>query len=150
MEVSSIFDSQQIEMPEDVRMLMEISFKGYEQTYDFSGVIAPIPVWNEMRRQCLSNDIQMNGCGSKSTEAVPDTIWGLRITSICNIHDCTHELSKSGKDCMLSNLLLLRNTVTFINNNSNVFTRSLRRYRAMTYYNFVEEFSKSFCKGYKV
>ncbi len=36
-----------------------------------------------------------NGCGTKSTWFVPDTILGLPITSACDLHDIDCTLSKS-------------------------------------------------------
>ena len=137
------------------RLITELSlyFPGY-LGYDFTDILIPEDAIEVIEKAVLSAALVreiMNGCGSKGTgEIVPDTLWGLRVTAICNIHDVTHHLAKTPDDCKESNLLLLRNLTTFINNNSaNFVMRWARRYRAMSYYSAVEEYKKQFCRGYK-
>ena len=142
-------------IPEHIVTMMSVYFDGYTG-YDFTGIVAPAEVWAEMYDllHSLDNDkikARMNGCGSMGAGGiVPDTIWGLRVTAICNIHDITHALAETPEDCIKSNKLFLSNLITFINNNSaNFVMRVLRRYRAVTYYSAVEEAKKQFCNGYR-
>ena len=145
--MSSLSHQTRTEMPESIRLEMAKFFNGYDN--NLSGVVAPIAVWDLMRQKLAASDIKSicNGCGSKTTEAVPDTNWGLWITPICNIHDCTHELSQDEEDCDFSNMLLLTNHVTYINNNSNFAISWFRRYRATTYYNACHAAKNSYCPG---
>jgi len=114
-------------------------------------VKAPEEVWRLLLKEVQKpkHKRNVNGCGSRSTEFIPDSIWGLNITAMCHIHDLTHHLSETKEDCDLSNALLLMNTVNYVNANSNILMAWLRRYRVMTYYNAVHLARTQFCKGYR-
>lgn len=112
---------------------------------------APIEVW-EFLLEDLSLPTfarEVNGCGSKSTEKVPDTMWGLKVTPVCHIHDVMYKWSKTPEDCRYSNIVFLTNLTVFINNHSNFIIGWLRRYRATSYYSAVHSGRKQFCPGYK-
>jgi len=147
----SIFDKNMVPIPANLRLKMSKEFDGYGEEYNHSGIVAPVDVWDVMENTLNKGFIHKlcNGCGSASTEVVPDTQWGLCITPICNPHDVTHALSETPEDCDRSNKLFLLNNITFINNNSNFIMRIMRRYRATTYYSGVEEGKRLFCNGYK-
>lgn len=136
-------------IPPGLKEVLAKHFKGYDG-YDFNGVLAPSIVWVHMAEQIQNGNLGMNGCGSPDdlSKYVPETIWLLRITAICNIHDVCYKLGRTKDDCDRSNSLYLTNMVTFINNNSNFLMRIPRRYRAMTYYSATHEGRKKYCKGW--
>ena len=142
-----------LQIPENIIKGLSLYFPGYKG-YDFTDIVMPEETIKLVEKAMLNASLVreiMNGCGSKGAGGiVPDTLWGLRVTAICNIHDVTHYMARTPDDCKKSNLLLLRNLTTFINNNSaNFVMRWARRYRAMSYYSAVEEYKKQFCRGYK-
>lgn len=80
-----------------------------------------------------------NGCGAKGVNGkiVPDTIWGLNITEACNIHDWMYMEGKTQKDKKRADDVFLENVLSIIEEKSHPWLKWIRRYRAMTYYNFV-------------
>jgi len=87
---------------------------------------------------------------------VPDSIWGLPVTEACRIHDFMYSQGRTEKDRREADRVLLNNLVRLIEaarDHSRVpiwrdVVASLRRYRAMTYYNAVRDFGGvAFWKG---
>lgn len=137
--------------PDDQLLRDLISFDQEFEKIQGTNIKAPVDVWEflleDVKKPYFMREV--NGCGSKSTKFVPDSIWGLQVTAICNIHDVTHKFSKTPEDCDLSNQLFLTNLIKYINNNSHWIIAWLRRYRAMTYYSAVHTARRQFCPGYK-
>lgn len=76
-----------------------------------------------------------NGCGSRGiTEAVPDTLWGLKVTEVCNIHDWSYEYANSRMDRFIADILFLVNLVLWIKERGSGWLNYARFYRAMTYF----------------
>ncbi len=85
-----------------------------------------------------------NCCGAGDgwgEKLVPDTIWGLNISCACHIHDFSWEIADATtEDFKQTNTMFINNIRAIIDARSaNSFMRSLRSYRAVTYYLAVEE-----------
>lgn len=80
-----------------------------------------------------------NGCGPKSLPGwvVPDTLWGLSITSACNIHDWMCDESENGTDREEADIWFLINMLRIVEAVGWSPLTPLRRHRAMTYYSAV-------------
>lgn len=76
---------------------------------------------------------------------VPETIYGLRISPACHIHDYAWDVAQNNmSDFVQSNVMFLGNILAIIRKKSgNSFIRVLRSYRATTYYNAVHEVGKN-------
>lgn len=86
-------------------------------------------------------------CGAGSglgEKLVPEKILGLRISAACHIHDFSWSVATEN-DFDLTNTLFLVNLIRIIRVKSkNKLVRILRNYRAVTYYNAVQEFGRTF------
>lgn len=82
-----------------------------------------------------------NGCGPKGYGLfIPDTIWGLRITPACDIHDFMYALGETEADKCEADRVFLNNMIRLIDAaGSWSIVRWLRQRRAMTYYQAVHE-----------
>ncbi len=82
-----------------------------------------------------------NGCGPKGLGGwiVPNTLYGLSIKEACNIHDYMYWVGKTERDREEADRAFLNNMVRIISDQSGVILRPFRRYRAMTYYGFVQD-----------
>jgi len=82
-----------------------------------------------------------NGCGSADAkfDFVPDTIYGLRITAACHIHDWMYHEGKTIEDKKEADRVMLNNTLRIIENHGG-FLKYLRRRRALKYYLAVKYF----------
>lgn len=108
------------------------------------GLITPSEFWDWTEEQ-----LSERGCGpgkGLGDLLVPETMWGLRITLACIIHDIDCErvfqiMDKKEAVCAASkiNAFFLVNLLKIINTRSRVALKQLRRYRAMTYYTAVED-----------
>lgn len=81
-----------------------------------------------------------NGCGTKGLGGwlVPDTLWGLSIEEVCNIHDWMYA---TGEDKETSDLVFFHNMMTTINSAGGwKWLQALRRHRAVKYYLAVADF----------
>lgn len=111
---------------------------------NMKGVKASVNCWKFILKDKLKpkEKRELNGCGTKESEAIPDTMWGLCVTPICDIHDygCI-KTTKEGnlEKRRLHDLLFFINLISYINHNSNFAMRSLRRRRALKYYEAVYE-----------
>jgi len=84
-----------------------------------------------------------NGCGAAGStiDLVPDTIWGLKISECCNIHDYMYNQGETLADKESADRAMLNNIIRFINNKTKWrWLRKLRRRRAKTYYWFVKNY----------
>jgi len=82
-----------------------------------------------------------NGCGAKGGMPVPDTIYGLRITEVCNIHDFMYHIGVTELDREMADEWMLDNMRTLINNSA-WYLRGPRKVRAKLYYRAVRTFGK--------
>lgn len=84
-----------------------------------------------------------NGCGTKGLCGilVPDTIYGLRITAACDIHDFMYSVGETLEDKEAADRVFLNNLLRIIDTQTswNILKR-LRARRAMIYYRAVVEF----------
>lgn len=74
---------------------------------------------------------------------VPETIWGLRISPACYVHDDDWDIAPPTWEAFrAANSRFLENINSLINHSSRLaLLRMLRRYRAATYYSAVSEAS---------
>lgn len=77
-----------------------------------------------------------NGIGEK---LVPETIWGLKITPACQIHDQMYAKGKTQSDKEEADRVFLNNLLRIIDGNSNKVMRWLRSRRAYKYYEAVRD-----------
>ena len=82
-----------------------------------------------------------NGCGTSGWKGavVPETLWGLNVTRACNIHDHMYKWGQTEEERAEADRVFLNNMLRIINAHGGCLAW-LRRYRAMTYYNFVRKF----------
>jgi hypothetical protein len=75
---------------------------------------------------------------------VPDTIWGLKISLACFVHDDMFERGeKTWAHFHQSNSIFLKNIINIIHAYSKSrILKHLRLYRAVSYYNAVDRFGK--------
>lgn len=85
-----------------------------------------------------------NGCGAGGWkfDIVPDSMWGLDVSEVCNVHDWCYHIGQTQDDKDFADMLFMRNLVRRINAHGG-YLAWLRRYRAVTYYNAVAEFGDS-------
>lgn len=104
------------------------------------------PAWllKDFPRCCGAGD----GVGSI---VVPETMWGLNVSAACHIHDFSWEVAAaSWSDFHQSNSMFLRNIISIIRHKSaNHIMRVLRNYRAVTYFNAVDEIGSKVFWGIK-
>jgi len=85
----------------------------------------------------------VNGCGPGGwkLDIVPDTIYGLDISSACDIHDYMYTVGLELADKEEADRVFLNNMLRLIQANSSCWLlRKLRRQRARTYYEAVSHF----------
>ena len=82
-----------------------------------------------------------NGCGTAGWKGklVPDSIWGLSVVVACHIHDWMYHFGSTENDRKEADRVFLNNMLRIINQKGG-WLASLRRYRAMTYYNAVRNY----------
>lgn len=82
-----------------------------------------------------------NGAGAKDDWRnifIPNTLWGLDCTPVFDIHDYDYHKGFTYDDKCKADANMLVNLIRHINNHGG-FLRIARRYRAVTYYDFVVE-----------
>ena len=80
-----------------------------------------------------------NGCGAKGGVNVPDTMWGVRVSAACNIHDIDWKNSTSYTDLVDANMAFRRNLEKILDEESaNKLTLWLRLNRMSRYYRMVK------------
>lgn len=83
----------------------------------------------------------VNGCGTAGWKGdlVPETIYGLKITSACNIHDWMYGVGETLADKNEADRVFLNNLLRLIDGGLKWgWLRALRRRRALKYYNAVK------------
>ena len=97
-----------------------------------AGLFAPLTYWEHPEEA----KVIANGCGAKSFGGiVPDTMYGLTMTPVCNIHDCMYEWGDSEWDKLLADSFMLVNSLLrIVNHSSSALLKGLRCYRATTYF----------------
>ena len=122
-----------IEMDEDKIIMGKLS--GYN-------LAAPISFWEN---QSLHYDL-VGGCGPGGVGDyfVPDTIWFLKITAACMIHDWCFLVWNTKEGFKLANDLF-KNNIMRINDQTDAYTwvKNLRRERGWKYYMAVHKFGES-------
>jgi len=105
------------------------------------GLSAPKTYWDA---PTVRKDANCNGCGTGGWkgELVPDTIWGLCVTSACNIHDWMYAEGSTGDDKDRADLTFLANMLALIDHDAETsligrVLAPLRRWRAWHYYEAV-------------
>jgi len=86
-----------------------------------------------------------NGCGAANAkfDFVPDTIYGLDVGPVCNIHDFDYHVGRTEGDRLRADLHMLQNLLLTIEATSSPLLKPLRRIRALSYYQAVREFGAS-------
>jgi len=82
-----------------------------------------------------------NGCGSAKAaiDFVPDTIWGLRVTAACDIHDFSYWEGGTKDDKYVDDLFLFINILQIINAKTKwKIMKVLRFNRALKYFYCVD------------
>jgi hypothetical protein len=87
-----------------------------------------------------------NGCGTEGWKGtlVPDTIWLLRITACCDIHDWMYSEGTTAADKAFADLVFLTNMISLVQSDRSLLGRVLkllRERRAFTYWQAVTESS---------
>ena len=101
-------------------------------------LFAPESYWNATPTE---RSAVCNGCGTAGWKGklVPDSMWGLNITKVCNIHDWMYHYGKTETERCEADRVFLNNLIRIINAEGG-WLASLRRYRATTYYNSVHNY----------
>jgi len=87
-----------------------------------------------------------NGCGSKlmKLDLIPDSLWGLSILELCNIHDYMYSVGFTEQDKLYADKEFLNNMFFHIDlYTKNWILRKLRRWQARKYYYCVRVFGDS-------
>ena len=104
-------------------------------------LLAPIQYWNLINTNA---PIYTNTCGGSgiTTSLVPETLFGLRISEFCAIHDFMYE---QGKDKKQADSIFLENMLSTIKHHKGSFIlKGLRKAKAYVYYLAVKLFGNSF------
>jgi hypothetical protein len=81
------------------------------------------------------------GAGKFGDLLVPDTLWGLRVTFMCKIHDHMYEIGTTEEDRESADRTLRNNLMRWVaHQNSNGLLQWLRMRRAVKYYHAVRMF----------
>jgi hypothetical protein len=81
------------------------------------------------------------GAGKFGDLLVPDTLWGLRVTFMCKIHDHMYEIGTTEEDRESADRTLRNNLMRYVaHQNSNGLLQWLRMRRAVKYYHAVRMF----------
>jgi hypothetical protein len=84
-----------------------------------------------------------NGCGPAAGLGflVPDTMWGLCVTDVCDVHDYMYHVGETVEDKAQADRVMLNNAIRKISYyTSNRWLKMLRLRRARTYYAFVSNY----------
>ena len=111
--------------------------------FEVEGIFFIVPDQLIMDWPALSLDAFPDSCGPGSgigNLVVPETVFGLRITPACFIHDfCWQVADASWADFHQANSIFLHNLLAIIKARSaNMLMQAIRNYRAITYYNAVD------------
>lgn len=103
---------------------------------------APIPLYKPhsyVKASCAQRKKICNGCGATNAkfDFVPDSIYGLKITQACNIHDWMYHEGKTIADKAEADRVFLNNLLRLIEAGSRRLLKPFRRRRALKYYEAV-------------
>jgi hypothetical protein len=104
--------------------------------YRRASIFAPESFWN------LPSP-RPGGCGAGKFGdlLVPDTLWGLKVTFMCKIHDHMYGTGQTEADREMADRVLRNNLMRWIaNKDSNGLLQWLRMRRAVKYYHAVRMF----------
>ena len=78
------------------------------------GIRAPVTFWLATGEKRAKN---CNGCGTEGWKGalVPDTMWFLRISEACDVHDWMYGEGTSDADKELADMIFLTNLISIIN-----------------------------------
>lgn len=95
--------------------------------------VFPFTTFKDCPSSCGAGD----GLGEK---LVPDTMWGLRVSPACWIHDLDWNIAPPTWEAFhVANSRFIHNLITIVEYRSESdFLKRLRVYRCATYYNFVD------------
>lgn len=84
------------------------------QMQNRGGIEAPVSYWQASRTKIARN---CNGCGTEGWLGmlVPDTMWGLKITEACDVHDWMYGEGTTLTDKKLADHVFLDNLIAIIN-----------------------------------
>ena len=78
------------------------------------GLRAPVTFWLATGEKRARN---CNGCGTAGWKGrlVPDTMWGLRASAVCDIHDWMYAEGTVAADKEIADIMFLTNLISIIN-----------------------------------
>lgn len=103
-------------------------------------LFAPEQYWRlteELRRELT------NGCGAGGwlNKLIPETMWGLNVTPVCNIHDYMYAVGDDHEDKEEADRVFRNNLLRWIDANTHGWLlRRLRYNRAQVYFEAVQHF----------
>lgn len=107
------------------------------------GLTAPVEYWSASSEKIARN---CNGCGDDSFlgSLVPETIWGLRVSPVCNIHDFMYCLGSTLEDKATADFVFQKNLIALVRQSASRswagwVLKIPREYRCFTYYVAVSE-----------
>lgn len=102
---------------------------------------APAEFWAAYDEEKMRRAGYGCGPGGLGDWLVPDTFWGLCVWVCCAIHDWMYRDKKAclARDKEVADQTLLLNLTEWIGHKSWPVVRELRMYRAMSYYNAVND-----------
>jgi hypothetical protein len=103
------------------------------------GLIAPLSYWQAKDDKL---DDQINGCGPSYLPSwiVPDSLFGIRVTESCNIHDWMYYKALSNSDFEKADEIFLKNLNRQIDSNKSVLNIA-RRALSYIYFSAVRVYS---------
>lgn len=104
-------------------------------------LFAPPDYWRLLKESPEVIEALVNGCGPQGwkVDLVPDTIYGLDISPICNIHDYMFAVGKTYEDMVVANDVFKNNLKRWIDAHTKWrWLRKLRLKRAEKYVRAVE------------
>ena len=123
-------------------MMKRTHFDAVVETLDLikRGVLDASPICTQIEVAELM--AIMNGCGAAGAkfDFVPDTIYGLWVGPVCNIHDVDYHFETTIEDKMMTDRRMLNNNLRLIELRSNRIMKHPRRRRALTYWSAVNDF----------
>ena len=93
-----------------------------------------------------------NGCGPAGWkgELVPETMWGLKVTEICNIHDFDYHIGQTMDDKKIADNRFLKNLCKYVKKLSPWYLVAQRLARCYLYYVVVKKAGNEYFKANKL
>ena len=107
--------------------------------YKEASIFAPDSFW--------AADDRPGGCGAGKAGdmLVPDSLWGLKVTFMCQIHDWMTAEGKTEEDREVADRVFRNNMMRWVEHNTSFYPlKWLRMRRAATYYRAVRMFGGPF------